>query len=102
MEQTYEQWVEEQQRTGMAKGVKRGVARGHREMVLGQASRKFGADTAKRLAALVGAMGPEQLLHVGHAVVECETGDDLLAEAANGASVAPNLLEAEKTQDVVA
>ena len=80
MEQTYEQWVEEQQR--------KGVARGHREMVLGQASRKFGADTAKRLAALVGAMEPEQLLHVGHAVVECETGDDLLAEAANGASVA--------------
>ena len=80
MEQTYEQWVEEQQRTGMAKG----VARGHREMVLGQASRKFGADTAKRLAALVGAMDPEQLLHVGHAVVECDTGDDLLAEAANG------------------
>ena len=92
----YEEWVEGHERRGMAKGmvrgvkkgVKRGVARGHREMVLRQASRKFGAETAKRLEGLVGAMGPEQLLHVGHAVVECDTGDELLAEAANGASVA--------------
>ena len=92
MEQTYEQWVEEQQRAGMAKGVKRGVARGRREqgreMVLRLASRKFGAETAKRLEGLVGAMGPEQLVHVGHAVAACDIGDAMLAEAANGASVA--------------
>jgi len=96
MEQTYEQWVEEQQRTGMAKGVKkgvrkgvkRGVARGRREMVLRLASRKFGAETAKRLERLVAAMGPEQLLQVGYAVAECDTGDAMLAEATNGASVA--------------
>ena len=91
MEQTYEQWVEEQQRTGMAKGVKRGVkqgvARGHREMVLRLASRKFGAETAKRLEELVGVMEPEQLVQVFDAAVECDTGDDLLAEAANGISV---------------
>ncbi len=91
MEQTYEQWVEEQQRTGMAKGVrkgvKRGVARGRREMVLRLASRKFGAETAKRLEELVGVMEPEQLVQVFDAAVECDTGDDLLAEAANGISV---------------
>ena len=34
-------------------------------------------------------MGPEQLVRVGDAVVDCNTGDDLLAEAANGASVGP-------------
>lgn len=33
-------------------------------------------------------MGPEQLVQVGHAVVECDTGDELLAEAANGTAVA--------------
>ena len=64
------------------------MARGSREMVLRLASRKFGAETAERLAGLVGAMGPEQLVQVGDAVVDCETGDELLAEAANGASVA--------------
>ena len=52
------------------------------------ANRKFGAETGKRLAELVGSMGPEQLVRVGDAVVDCDTGDDLLAEAANGASVA--------------
>ncbi len=87
----YEEWVEGHERRGMAKGVKKGVARGRREMVLGQASRKFGMETAKRLEALMGAMGPEQLLEVGHAVLECETGDDLLAEAANGASASRQL-----------
>ena len=88
----YEKWVEGHERRGMAKGVKRGVARGRREqgreMVLRLASRKFGAETAKRLEGLVGAMGPEQLVQVGDAVVECDTGDELLIEAANGTSVA--------------
>ena len=79
----YEEWVEGHERRGMA----RGVARGHREMVLRQASRKFGAETAERLEGLVGAMGLEQLVQVGDAVVDCETGDELLAEAANGASI---------------
>ena len=51
-------------------------------MVLRQASRKFGAETAKRLEGL----GPEQLVQVGDAVVECDTGDELLIEAANGTS----------------
>ena len=82
MEQTYQQWVEEQQRTGM----KKGVVRGRREMVLRLASRKFGAETAKRLEGLVGAMEPEQLVQVGYAVAECDTGDAMLAEAVNGTS----------------
>ena len=75
----YEQWVEKHEG--------RGVARGSREMVLRLASRKFGAETAERLEGLVGTMAPEQLVKVFDAVVDCDTGDDLLAEAANGASV---------------
>ena len=88
----YEKWVEGHERRGMKKGVKRGMARGRREqgreMVLRQASRKFGAETAKRLEGLVGVMGPEQLVQLGDAVVKCDTGDELLIEAANGTSVA--------------
>ncbi len=92
----YEEWVEGHERRGMAKGVKKGVKRGkvrgrqegREEMVLRLASRKFGAETAERLEGLVGAMGPEQLVQVFDAVVDCETGDELLAEAANGASAA--------------
>ena len=33
-------------------------------------------------------MGPEQLVRMTDVVVDCDTGDDLLAEVANGASVA--------------
>ena len=50
-------------------------------MVLRQASRKFGVETAKRLEELVGSMGPEQLVLLADAVVDCDTGDALLAEA---------------------
>ena len=76
MGQTYQEWAEGHRR------------KGREELLVRLASRKFGAETAKRLEELVGSMGPEQLVRVGDAVVDCDTGDDLLAEAANGTSVA--------------
>ena len=80
MGQTYQEWAEGHRR--------RGLEQGHKAQVVRQASRKFGAETGKRLEGLVGSMDPEQLVRVGDAVADCDTGDDLLAEAANGASVA--------------
>ena len=82
MGQTYQEWAEGHRR----KGRKEGREEQGRVLVVHQASRKFGAKTAKRLEELVGTMGPEQLVRVGGAVVDCDTGDDLLAEA-NSASV---------------
>ena len=84
MGQTYQEWAEGHR----LKGVEQGREEQGRVVVLRLASRKFGAETGKRLEELVGSMGPEQLVRVGDAVVDCETGDDLLAEAANRASVA--------------
>ena len=97
MGQTYQEWAEGHRRRGLEegeeRGMKRGMAQGREEqgrvMVLRQASRKFGAETAKRLEELVGSMGPEQLVLLADAVMDCDTGDDLLAEAADGVSVAP-------------
>ena len=63
------------------------MERGMEKLVLRLAARKFGAKTAKSLEGLVGAMGPEQVVQVGDALVDCDTGDELLAQAANGASV---------------
>ena len=80
MGQTYQEWAEGHRLKGLAQGRK--------TLLVRQASRKFGAETAKRLEELVGSMGPEQLVRVGDAVVDCNTGDDLLVEAANGTSVA--------------
>ena len=82
MGQTYQEWAEGHRR----KGREEGREEQGRALVVHQASRKFGAETAKRLEELVGSMGPEQLVRVGGAVVDCDTGDDLLAEA-NSASV---------------
>ena len=81
MGQTYQEWAEGHRLKGLEQGRK--------TLVVRLASRKFGAETGERLAELVGSMGPEQLVRVGDAVVDCETGDDLLAEAVNGASAAP-------------
>ena len=53
-------------------------------MLVRLASRRFGAETAKQLAGMVGAMGAEELARVGDAVVDCDTGDELLAVAGNG------------------
>ena len=105
MGQTYQEWAEGHRRRGLEEGEERGMERGvvrgmergmaqgreeqGRVMVLRLASRKFGVETAKRLEELVGSMGPEQLVLLADAVVDCDTGDDLLAEAADGVSVAP-------------
>ena len=100
MGQTYQEWaeghrrrgLEEGEERGMARGIAQGMARGRGEqgrvMVLRQASRKFGAETAKRLEKLVGSMGPEQLVLLADAVMDCDTGDALLAEAAASVSMA--------------
>ena len=83
MGQTYQEWAEGHRLKGLEQGREE-----QGRVLVRQASRKFGAETGERLAELVGSMGPEQLVRVGDAVVDCETGDDLLAEAVNGASAA--------------
>lgn len=78
MAQTYEEWAEGHRR--------RGQAQGRADMVVRLASRKFGAQTAARLEALVRLMGEGELAPVADAVLDCETGDELLERAANGSS----------------
>ena len=85
MGQTYQEWAEGHR----LKGREEGREEQGRVLVVRLASRKFGAETAKRLEGLVGSMGPKQLILLTDAVVDCNTGEDLLAEAVNGASVAP-------------
>ena len=79
MGQTYTEWVESHEQ--------RGIKQGRATMLVRLASRRFGAETAEKLAGLVRAMGGEQLARVGDAVVDCDTGDELLEAASNGATV---------------
>ena len=66
-----------------------GRAEARRHLVVRQASRRFGAVTGERLADLVEPMGPEELVHVGDAVVDSGTGEELLERASNGVSSKP-------------
>ena len=86
LEQGLEQGIEQGLERGIEQGIERGRAEGRAAMLVRVASRRFGAETAKQLAGLVRAMGAEQLARVGDAVVDSETGEELLAAAGNGAT----------------
>ena len=51
--------------------------------------RRLRAKTGERLAELVEPMGPEEPGHVGDAVVDSRTGEELLERASNGVSSKP-------------
>ena len=83
LQQGREQGLEQGREQGLERGREQGRAEG-RAILLRQASRRFGARTARRLEARVRSMSAEQLARVGDAVVECDTADDFLAVAGNG------------------
>ena len=101
---TYTEWVESLRRASFERGFDEGFKRGLEEsleesleegralgwdvsrvIVVRQALRRFGAQTAVKLARMVEPMSLEQVDRVSDAVVECDTGDELLVRAANGA-----------------
>ena len=84
MAQTFQEW----EGAAEARGEARGDAR-QRRLVVRQATRRFGAVTGERLADLVEPMGAAELVHVGDAVVDSRTGEELLERASNGVSSKP-------------
>ena len=88
---TAERWKERQRQKeaqirarAMEQGIERGIERGRAEglefMLERLATRRFGTDTGERLATLLaGVSEPERLAAVGDAVIECVTGEELLA-----------------------
>ena len=80
---------EEGVRQGREEGIRRGREEGREEgraeeraLLLRQAARRFGADTAEALAGLLeGVDDADRLAEVGEMIVDCRTGDDLLDRA---------------------
>ena len=88
MAQTFDEWRADAREEGREDG--RAEARvQQRRLVVRQATRRFGVVTGERLAELVEPMGPEELVHVGDAVVDSGTGEELLERASNGVSSKP-------------
>ncbi len=75
------QGLERGRAQGLERGLEQGRAEGRAVLLLRLASRRFGAQTARRLEARVRSMSAEQLARVGDAVVECDTADEFLAVA---------------------
>ena len=67
---------------GRAEGRSEGRAEGRATLVCRLASLKFGARTAERLSRLLeGVTDPERIARIGDRIIECETGEELLARA---------------------
>ena len=87
IQQGVEQGVEQGIRQGVEQGVEQGIQQGvEQERARGlarlrrQAAIKFGAQTAERLAGLLGAtIAAEQMERVGDWIMECDSSGDLLA-----------------------
>ena len=67
-----------------AEGRVEGRVEGERDLLRGLAALKFDAGTGERLAGLLsGIDDPEQLAEAGARIIECATGDDLIARVAD-------------------
>ena len=64
---------------GRAEGFEKGIAQ-ERALLRRLIERKFGADTAERAASLLAGIGePERLADVGDWIIDCASGDELIA-----------------------
>ena len=82
-------WQEEYRAEGRAEGIEQGLERGlaaERALLCRLAARKFDTDTAERLADLLAPVGDTgRLAQVGEWIIDCETGEHLIARFGNGA-----------------
>ena len=74
-----EQGIAQGREQGIVQGIAQGRAEGRRELLCRQAERRFGPETAARLADhMAEAGGVEELLQVGDWILDCATGRELL------------------------
>ena len=82
-------WQDEYRAEGRAQGIEQGIEQGiaaERDLLRRLASRRFGASTAERLAGLLAPISDtRRLAEVGDWIIDCTTGDDLIARFGNGA-----------------
>ena len=77
-------WQDQYRAEGRAEGLAQGLAT-ERELLCRQAARKFGDGTAERLSDLLAGVGDtRRLAEVGDWIIDCMTGDDLIARFGNG------------------
>ena len=80
-ERRAEEIVRQRRARSSSEGLERGLEQ-ERALLSRQTARKFDAETAAALAALLGRVDdPERLAEIGEQVIDCATGEELLARA---------------------
>ena len=78
-ERQIEKWTAPRVERSRMEGRVEGRSEGQAEVVRRQAARKFGAETAERLAGRLAEISdPERAVEVGEWLLECESGEELL------------------------
>ena len=78
MQQGVQQGVQQGIQQGIEQGVQRGVHQGQTDLLRRQAERRFGAETARRLSALLDEVEADRLVEVGDWIFESGSSDELL------------------------
>ena len=72
------QGVQQGLQRGVKQGLQQGVRQGQADLLRRLAERRFDAETARRLSALLDGADADRLIEVGDWIVECGSGDELL------------------------
>ena len=78
MEARLQEWHDSAIAQGVQQGMRQGVHQGQKDLLRRQAERRFDAETAQRLSALLEGADADRLIDVGDWIVECASGDELL------------------------
>ena len=85
---TIAQGVRQGIQQGVQQGLRQGVHQGQADLLRRQAERRFDAETAQRLSALLEGADADRLIDVGDWIVECGSGDELLERVRQASGLA--------------
>ena len=86
--QGVQQGIQQGVRQGLQQGLRQGVHQGQADLLRRLAERRFDAETAQRLSALLEGADAGRLIDVGDWIVECGSGDELLERVRQASGLA--------------
>ena len=87
IEQGVQQGMQQGIEQGMRQGMQQGVQR-QKDLLRRLAERRFDAETAQRLSALLEGADADRLIEVGDWIVDCASGDELLDRVGQASGLA--------------
>ena len=88
IQQGIQRGVQQGIQQGVRQGIQQGVQQGQTDLLRRQAERRFDAETARRLSALLDDVDADRLIEVGDWIFECGSGDELLDQVRQASGLA--------------